>query len=438
MAEDHPSQNNPPTKRKPRFASFVVCALTAAGIIYYAFREKTTIKYQADNDNCAIRSDAIEKGISTCYTKKEKETYPVFLSLGFGLLGIMLGTVVDRLCLVFEELCQFQSRYGGDISKLFKSCFSGVSWLAVFLVFLLIVVSVSLGRKTSYQVADIIYVLGGIGVGPFVIHLLNLNTMSEVHLSRILEERDLYPGYILAWSYYFNHVEPAAERLKDGIVDREESRPYTTKLSLDKLILLQPSSTIMTDINKLIRHDRRIQKLARFDVWNPYPFAIYYFKDHKKYFAMECIKEPIVALNRIKFVTDETYKDEKKRFYDTLCKILKNPPDDTYAKKGIVIPITVEAGNEENLNDGKLAEIIIAEIYRLNSDDTKDKKGKTGKKGSREKNKGKHPEKEPMLAKSDDELENDDDNGASTSGTMPNQNTFKASTVGDLDHHTYT
>jgi hypothetical protein len=90
-----------------------------------------------------------------------------------------------------------------------KACFSGISWPAVIVIFLVGAISLVLAGKTSFKLGDLVYILGGIGVGPLVTHLLNLNTQSEVDVSRLLEEKRLYPAYTIAWNYHFQYLKKA-------------------------------------------------------------------------------------------------------------------------------------------------------------------------------------------------------------------------------------
>ena len=186
----------------------------------------------------------------------------MLFNLGFGLLGIFLGTFVDRLCTVIEELFQYKSRYSKDIHVLFKSCFSGINWFTVLVVLGVLGGSIGFGHRTSPTYADLIYVLGGIGIGPLVIRLLNLNTNSKVEVSRILEEKEMYPGHTLAWSYFFNHLMPAINALSDRIKEIENPshvpKRNEVKLSLNKLLLLLPLSTDLVKIEELITLDGTI------------------------------------------------------------------------------------------------------------------------------------------------------------------------------------
>ncbi len=141
------------------------------------------------------------------------------------------------------------------------------------------------------------------------------------------------------------------------------------RLSLNKLLLLLPPSTDLADIDKLIGCDTTIKRLSKNDNNNPYPFPVYYFKagrenENEYYYAMKCVKEPIIALREIarldgvNIVTAKTYKNEVKRFYQTLREILKNTSLDGYTNRGLVIPIKVKPGEHESLSDGRLAKLI--------------------------------------------------------------------------------
>ena len=47
------------------------------------------------------------------YMRKEQETYYFFYEMGFGLVGIILGTAWDRLCLLCEEYFHCERCYNG-------------------------------------------------------------------------------------------------------------------------------------------------------------------------------------------------------------------------------------------------------------------------------------------------------------------------------------
>ena len=369
---------NIPSERKKKVTLIAVCLLTAGGIIAYGTIENKEIMYKKSNTTSCHKRETV------LYTKEEHVTYPVFLNLGFGLLGIIFGVFVDRCCLFLEELRQFKMRYNRNCSKVFKSCFSGISWAAVFIVACIIIGSCVLGRKTPLKVADAIYVLGGIGVGPLLIHFLNLNTESNITVSRILEKKKMYPGYILAWSYYFNPLVKEVEDFYDKVLKTDKSK----ELYLDQMILLLIPGTDISNIDDLISHDEMIVKLATSSHESD-QFPVYKLTYHEdEYnFVMKCVRDPIVALRKMKeskkvvFVDDDSYTDELKRFYKTLTEILEDAPDDMCTKKGLVVPVTVKVGHYYELNHGGLVKIIMAKVnslFKLNAASQR-KKNKNGR-----------------------------------------------------------
>jgi hypothetical protein len=137
-----------PKKRKPRYASFFICLFTATGIIVYGFVEKSVFEYKPVDNNSTNILERIKNGSIRIYTMEEKETYPVLFNLRLGLLSIILGTFADRFSLIFEELSQLRSRYNQSIVEMPKACFSGISWPAVLVIFLVGAISLVLARMT--------------------------------------------------------------------------------------------------------------------------------------------------------------------------------------------------------------------------------------------------------------------------------------------------
>ena len=370
-----------PKKRMPRLASIFICVCTATGIIVYGFIEKSVFEYKQVRDHTTTMLEAIKNGSVIIYTKDEKETYPVLFSLGLGLVGIILGTFVDRFSLVFEELCHFKSRYNRSVVKLFKACFSGISWLAVLVIVLLAVISLSvLARKTSFKLGYLIYILGGIGVGPLVMHLLNLNAQSEVDVSRLVEERRLYPAYTIAWNYYFQHLKKALPIFNESFAESDipvqdqgtgqgsvdETTQPKVQLSLKKLILLISHDCKTKDnLNDLDNHIRKITVISN----NGYDFPVYGLtskgKEHKYVVlyakeALETLKE-MSKHERIKAIHENNCEHQVKLLCRTLVsEILANPLDDGCSDMCIVVPIM--AKNASSLQNGGLVKLIMTKV----------------------------------------------------------------------------
>ena len=366
-----------PNKRKRRLVSFIICFITATGIVAYGFIEKSVLEYNAVSDVSSATLEAIKNGSMIVYTQEENVTYPVLFHLGLGLLSIIFGTFIDRFSLVLEELCHFKSRYNRSAVKLFKACFSGISWSAVGVVILIAAVSLILAMKTSFKFSYIIYILGGIGVGPLVVHLLNLNAQSEVDVSRLLEEQRKYPGYAIAWHYYFHYLKkalPVFDQIftesdnpvqDEGMNERssEETAEVKVQLSFKKLILL-----ISHDCKTKDNLEQLDKNITRIDIKRSsgYEFPVYSLlsdgKQHK--FVVMYAKEALETLKemskseRIKAIHEEQYKHEVKLLCRTLVsEILNDPLDDECSGMCVVVPIMAQ--HTSSLQNGGLVKLIM-------------------------------------------------------------------------------
>ena len=367
-----------PNKRKRRLVSFIICLITAIGIVVYGFIEKTVLEYNVVSDVSSKTLEAIKNGSMIVYTQKKNKAYPVLFHLGLGLLSIIFGTFIDRFSLVLEELCHFKSRYNRSAVKLFKACFSGISWSAVGVVILIAVVSLILAMKTSFQFSYIIYILGGIGVGPLVVHLLNLNAQSDVDVSRLLEEKRQYPAYAIAWYYYFQYLKkalPVFDQIftesNNPVQDEdrnerssEETAQAKVQLSLKKLILLISHDCKTKDnLEELDNHITRIdiKRSSGYDFpvysllsnGKQHKFVVMYAKE-----ALETLKE-MSKTERIKAIHEDQYKHEVKLLCRTLVSEILNDPLDDECDKCVVVPIITSS-----LQNGGLVELIMTSVEK--------------------------------------------------------------------------
>ena len=365
-----------PTKRKrwrTRLASFVICSCTAIGIIIYGFVKSKTIEYKSVSDLSPTKLEAIKNGSIIIYTREEKESYTVFLNLGLGLLAIILGTFVDRLSLIFEELFHFKSRYNKSTWNMLKACFSGISLGAVFGVALIVIISIAiaLAKKSTFELRYLTYILSGIGVGPLVMHLLNLNTQSEVHISTILEEKETYIANGLAWSYYFNYLAKALPKFRERFPDDSSTsvqQGTQTRLSLNKLILL--ISHDCDTVDNLANQDNHITKETEIDD-DIYKFPVYKFPyNGKTYsFVIKYVRQPLETLQkmsqyeRIKALREKQRDYQVKLLCRTLSEIVKDPLHKECKGKCILVPI--KAKFNESLQNGGLVNAI---MHKVNAD----------------------------------------------------------------------
>ncbi|XP_028402864.1 stimulator of interferon genes protein-like [Dendronephthya gigantea] len=353
-----------PKKRKNRArkVSILICAITALLVLAFCIAKGKEIVYKLDATQCNTNAT------NECYIREEIQSFPALLSTALSLFGVVLGTLVDRLSLAAEERFHVQERYGGSYKKMFKACFSGISWLPVIALMLLaaVIVVILIASNPSFELRYVVYVFSGVGVGPLIMHLLNLNTQSEVHISTILEKREMYVANGLAWSYYFNYLSQALPNFTQAINN------YRRQLSLKKLILLIPHDCNMRDLNQL---DQKIERLP--DTGNdqdPFHFPIYCLTtedNNKKYFAIQYVKYPLRTLREMRLLEDvravkkETCEKEVELLCRTLFDILEDPPNQAFKGMCLLAPIT--AKRLENLENGGLVKCIMRVVQHSGS-----------------------------------------------------------------------
>ena len=72
--------------------------------------------------------------------------------------------------------------------------------------------------------------LNGIGVGPLIVRLLNLDTRSEVHSSSAIDEKQTNVGQSRAWFYYNSHIK----KLSFKLVEKVPSNTCTVVLEMGR------------------------------------------------------------------------------------------------------------------------------------------------------------------------------------------------------------
>ena len=302
----------------------------------------------------------------------EKTGFPTLMATILGLLGVVAGTLVGHLVLIADEYRRLDDHYGGKRGKMIKACFSGIKWTP--LVFILLVTTIgaiflpALKDKPYFELSNLVYIFGGLGVGPLVMHLLQDSTQSEINISTILQVKETKPAHAFAWSYYLNNIRHASLEFDRAF------HPFCShklwKLSSNKLLLLVSLGCCIND--NLENVDDKIKKL--FDIGrktNSCCFSVYRLKVNQhetKYFAIQNVKEPLQTLRRMetladaKAVTRENIKEELNTFYQKLLKILTAPPDESSKEAFILVPIKEE--NPESLNNGGLVKCIIDAVQR--------------------------------------------------------------------------
>ena len=352
-----------PKKRgkSARYISIIICAIAAILVLTFCIINREEDVYYPNKE---------QKNTTNNYYRKEKKTtFPGLFTTALGLFSVVVGTLVDRLSLLFEERHHRRARYSGSWKKMIKACFSGIVWGPVFalLGFTLIIVMVLifLTDRPVFQLSYLVYIFSGIGVGPLIMHLLNLNTESAVYISTILEEKGVYVANGLAWSYYFNYLKKALPKFEEAV-----NRTEGVNLFSNKLLLLVPLNCDMEDLSKL---DNKIKK-SDVNIWNgkdPYYFPVYQLTVNEretKEFAIQYVEEPLQALRDMSLldgynaVKIETCDEEVKLLYRTLVEILAHRKALYVQQMCILVPI--KAKNRESLQDGGLVKCIMDVVNR--------------------------------------------------------------------------
>ena len=358
-------------KKRARCVSIILCTITAILLIVFWIVNGNVVEYYPDPTQ--------RNTTNVCYRKEGKLTLSGLFTTALGLFGIVLGTLVDRLTLIAEENYHLHQRYGGSRKKMIKACFSGIVKgpviallsLAAIIVIILILVT----GKPWFELSYLVYIFSGVGVGPLVMHLLSLNTQSEVHISTILEEKEIYVANGLAWSYYFNYLEIALPKFNEKIPNNicnsnsvQLKDGQVVKLSSNKLILLiiiPQDCTATDDLAEL--DNKNIKKKGEISN-GKYIFPVYELTyNYDKYmYVIKYVKQPLETLakmseyKRIRALDEKQLEYQVKLLCRTLSEILKNPCNKECKEKCILVPI--RANSRKSLNDGRLVDVIMNKV----------------------------------------------------------------------------
>ena len=360
---DYSEREVMPKKRTQKVSWYIVCFLATVGIVIYALYNSTETKFYPTSD---LHAAIAQNKTSTCYQRVEKKTYPVLISLGLGLLGILLAPVIRCLCDLVDELCQCQSWCKGNIFKLFQACFSGISWKSVIVV--AVIDGIALLIRQTFSLNDVMLVLGGISVGPLVTILLDLNAPSAVDRSRQSEKEKSSLPYTLARIYYFHF-------LPDALLAFSNRFPYNDptvrldecsdkiQLHLKKLILLfSPNFKKGVELSELDNHISKITDVNegkyKFSIYglkykeSEYNFVILYAEEHLEILKGMCKSEACKPVHL------DQVKEQVKLMFGTVCEYLNG--NDLPCK---CIPVLVSAS--EGFENGGLVKQIMFSVQQF-------------------------------------------------------------------------
>ncbi|XP_028409128.1 stimulator of interferon genes protein-like [Dendronephthya gigantea] len=169
---------------------------------------------------------------------KEKFYLWLFPSL-LGLFSVFAGALVSRMCLLFEECRHISSRHNGSKMKMFKFCFKGIDYGAIGACMGLIIMVLAgfmIGGLVELDYKHGAILCSGVGIGPLILQVLKLDTLSAVHIETILEDQQTYVANVLAWHYYYNYLKETLPEIPDLI----KEAGLQNHLSTMKLIILIP------------------------------------------------------------------------------------------------------------------------------------------------------------------------------------------------------
>ena len=300
-----------------------------------------------------------------------------------GLLGILVTPIIQCFCDVIEEFRQYGSRYHRDSSKLVKDCFSAVPWkILIFVAVLNVALLVSIRGKRNIAIItldDLMYILSGLVFGPLVTYLLNLNALSNVGLSRLIEKLGWHPLQTLALDYFLNHIKRRtrmfSERFicsnipvqdqSDAIERPDRDKHTKIRVNSEKMVLLV-SHTFENEIT-LVNLDNHISEVYSDISDGGCPELPVYRLQHngkEHTHVIVCVKEPLETIKTIcdskayKFLYGDNPKDHIDSFCNELSKILARPGHEFYRDKCIVVSSTKVTNGQR----GWLVKVIMKHI----------------------------------------------------------------------------
>ena len=276
------------------------------------------------------------------------------------LLGILIAPIIHCLCDVFEECRQCRSRYNRDCSKLLKASFSALPWKPMSIVGVLDLVVLGVIRGLTHAdiatLDDLKYILGGLVFSSLVTYLLNLDALSNVSLSRLIEKLGWHPMQTLAWSC-FCHVEGLTatftQRFTSDITVQEQSDAVGrndwdghTKIQVhSKKIILLLSDSFGT---RLTLHDldNDIKEVASNGGCPELPVYRLQYNGGEYKHVILCLSGPLAVMKKIhesksyRFLYGNNPKHHIGLLCQELSKILAEPGHEFYKDMCTLVQIT--------------------------------------------------------------------------------------------------
>ena len=333
-SENSPVHDIYPRKKRAKFASFFVAAVTSALVLCFTWYSRDEVTYVPDK----IANE-------TYYVRQVKTKYHGFFVCALTVFTVLVGAVVDRLTLVAEEIFHVKTRYDDKYCKMLTACFSGLHWKTILfgIIFAVIIITIYFAKiKIEFKLDYLVLVFSGIGFGPLVQRLLKLDTQSEVHISTILEEKGNTVANVLAWSYYIRELKIVLPKIQHAI---EKSR-WNNCISSSKLVILLPLD-FKTDPDNLPKVDQRLSNEGKINCEERPELLVRVLGvksgGTKKYFLFTFASalQTIFSLSELKkfsALSCDNREEEVASFCQTLERIVNNPAHLECKDKCVAIP----------------------------------------------------------------------------------------------------
>ena len=176
---------------------------------------------------------------------REAKEKVIFVIFGIGLLvsSLAIGEIVQRMCLLFEEIHHKETRYHGSWRKVLNSTFAFTYSGYILIVFVVSIIAVSYALYANFNAFcrsdyGILFSLNSFLV-PLLSFLVGFRELSIVEVSQINETENKNVADGLAWGYYFGYLKLVLPELENQI---SKSEDYRFKIAKKKLFILLPKS----------------------------------------------------------------------------------------------------------------------------------------------------------------------------------------------------
>ncbi|XP_077862732.1 stimulator of interferon genes protein 2-like [Saccoglossus kowalevskii] len=184
-----------------------------------------------------------------CVTSDEpclKSIKSLFYTFIVSCAAILVGRMIRRSCLIFEEKHHLNTRYHGNWSRMLNAIDNRKDDVGL-LVFVCIGVVLCINDMNLFMVnINTLNIFAAISVIPLVFDLINLNELSEVERSELGERSSQSVAHGLAWSYYFGYLKIVLPELINQINESEKwSNLFIGGELLPKVFALIPKTGFM-------------------------------------------------------------------------------------------------------------------------------------------------------------------------------------------------